>query len=93
MNTDFRMVGAVEIRLEKPTDVTFSELINWVLWQYPRRHQGWLCGAAHPPEPQHGWIPARVQPQNRRVILYAHCAEPLATPEAAADWIAAYEEL
>lgn len=88
-----KMVGSIELRLEAPTDLTFSDLADWVLWQYPRLHRGWLCAAAHPPQPQYGWIPARIQPQKQRVLLYAQCAEPLATPEAAADWIAEHKDL
>lgn len=88
-----KVFGAVELQLEEPTDLEFSDLIDWVLWQYPRLRGGWLCAAAHPPEPKYGWIPARIQPQKQRVLLYAHCAEPLATPEAAADWIAKQQDV
>ncbi len=88
-----KIVGAIELRLEEPTDLSLSDLGEWVLWQYPRFHRGWLCAAAHPPEPQFGWIPARVQPKKERVLLYAHCTDPLTTPEAAAEWIAQQQDL
>lgn len=88
-----KMVGAIELQLEEPTDLSLADLGDWVLWQYPRSVQGWLCAAAHPPEPQFGWIPARVQPKKKRVLLYAHRAAPLTTPEAAADWIARQQDL
>lgn len=88
-----KIVGSIELQLETPTDLTISDLADWILWQYPRLHRGWLCAAAHPPQPQFGWLPARIQPQNERVLLYAHCTEPLATPEAASEWIANHQDL
>lgn len=87
-----RTIGSVKLNGEKPTELTFADLSDWVLWQFPRLRGGWLCGAAHPSEPEFGWIPARIQPKQQRVLLFAHGTEPLATPEEAADWIANFKE-
>lgn len=87
-----RTIGSVKLNSEKPTELTFADLSDWVLWQFPRLRGGWLCGAAHPSEPEFGWIPARIQPKQQRVLLFAHGTEPLATPEEAADWIANFKE-
>ena len=88
MSKKTERMGSVEVHQEQPTQVTFSDLSDWVLWQFPRSQDGWLDGAAHPPMAQYGWIPARIQPRNEQVILYAHCCSPLSTPEEAAEWIA-----
>lgn len=87
MNANTRLIGALEVELEEPTECAFTDLADWVLWQFPKLRGGWLCGAAHPPHPGYGWIPARIQPKKERVLLFAHAVEPLATPEEAADWI------
>jgi len=88
MTANTRPLGSLEVYLEQPTELTFSDLGDWVLWQFPQSREGWLCGAAHPPQPAEGWLPARIQPLKQRVLLYAHCGEPLASPEEAAEWIA-----
>lgn len=87
-----RTIGALEIHREQPTELTFDDLNDWVLWQFPRLDGGWLCGAAHPAEPEFGWIPARIQPHQQRVRLYAHGTPPLTTPEEAAAWIANFQD-
>ncbi|HZD11683.1 MAG TPA: hypothetical protein VE553_10105 [Candidatus Binatia bacterium] len=92
MSSKTRSFGSLELEVEQPTELSFADLEEWVLWQFPRAHGGWLCGAAHPAEPAFGWIPARIQPHKKRVILYAHRAEPLGTPEEAADWIASLRD-
>lgn len=51
-------VAGVSLSSEIPTRLTYGELYSWVIWQYPRPQNGGLCGAVHPPTPQHGWIPA-----------------------------------
>ena len=81
-------VGSLEIDLEQPTQLTFADLDDWVLWQFPGTRGHWLTGAAHPPIAQYGWIPARLEPVKGHVILYAHCCPPLKTPEEAAEWMA-----
>lgn len=81
------LIGSLELQREGPTECTFADLHDWVLWQFPLLKGGWLSGAAHPAQPAHGWIPARIQPLKKRVLLYAHCGEPLASPEEAARWI------
>jgi hypothetical protein len=84
-----KTVDKISVYRERATELAFDELSNWVLWQFPRLRGGWLCGAAQPADPDFGnWIPARIQPHQRRVFLYAHCAPPLTTPEDAAEWMA-----
>jgi hypothetical protein len=80
----------VELHNDKPTELRFDDLGEWVLWQFPRLRGGWLCGAAHPADPEFGWIPARIQPHRRRVLLYANGVAPLTTPEEAAEWAASF---
>lgn len=87
-----KTIGAVKLSGEKPTELTFADLSDWVIWQFPRLRGEWLCGAAHPAEPDFGWIPARIQPDQERVVLFAHLASPLSTPEEAAEWIADLSE-
>lgn len=83
------IIGEINVHHDQPTEVTFDDLGSWVLWQFPRLRGGWLCGAAQPADPNFGeWIPARIQPHQQRVFLYAHCALTLSTPEEAAEWIA-----
>lgn len=87
-----KTIGSIRVNGEKPTELTFDDLSDWVLWQFPRLRGGWLCGAAHPAEAEFGWIPARIQPKQQRVLLYAHGTAPLSTPEEAAEWIANVKE-
>lgn len=82
------VLGSLQVSLEEATEFSLDDLRAWVVWQFPRLRGGWLCGAAHPSEPGYGWIPARIQPQRRRVLLYAHCSQPHATPEEACEWAA-----
>lgn len=92
MSSDKTILGSVEVQDNAPTEFTFSELQDWVLWQFPRQQGGWLDAAAHPAEPQYGWLPARIQPLRRRVLLYANSPQPYDSPEEAARWIAESRE-
>lgn len=88
MSNKSATIRSVEVQRDVPTELTFSDLHDWVLWQFPRQHGGWLDAAAHPADPEYGWIPARVQPLKQRVLLYANCPERHHSPEDAARWIA-----
>ena len=82
-----RTVGSVELNLKEPTELTFPDLHDWVLWQFPTLQGGWLLGAVHPPDPQFGWFPARIQPKKQRIQLFANGVDPFPSPEEAAQWL------
>ena len=88
MSSNTILIGSVELLPDGPTELSFSDLKDWVIWQFPSPHGGWLDAAAHPARTGYGWIPARVQPLKRRVLLYATLPGPLNSPEEAAKWIA-----
>lgn len=78
-------IDKIEFSQEAPTELSFQELYDWVIWQFPRLHGKALHGAVHPPVARHGWLPAIIEPQKKRVSVYAHLEARYATPEAAAD--------
>lgn len=93
MSNNTAAIGAVKVHLDAPTELTFSDLHDWVLWQFPLQRGGWLDAAAHPADPEYGWIPARVQPLKQLVLLYANCPEQYSSPEEAARRIAELVDL
>ena len=78
-------IDEIPFSQDKPTELTFQELHTWVIWQFPRNHGKVLHGAVHPPLARHGWLPAIIEPQLKRVPVYAHLETRFATPEAAAE--------
>ncbi len=87
MSSKTRAIGSIQVELEQATELSFADLYEWVLWQFPRLKGGWLLGAAHPPQAAYGWIPVRIQPLKQRVQLFAHNVEPLPSPEEAVSWL------
>ena len=85
-----RVVASVTLRHDRPTEVTFEQLYSWVIWQFPRRKTGGMCGATRPPIPDHTWFPALIKQSERRVIIHGHIDEEFSTPEAAAEWVESY---
>ena len=83
-------LGAVELATDGPTELPFSALETWVIWQFPRPRKGWLCGAVHPPVEGYGWLPASVHPNKEKLLVHGHAPVPFADPESAADWLAAH---
>lgn len=81
------LVGGVSLATHQPTNLTFAQLDSWIIWQFPRRCEDWLCGAVHPPIAEHGWYPAAIYPQDAGVQVHAHAPERFPTPEAAARWL------
>lgn len=73
--------------LDQPTELSFEELYQWVLWQYPRQKNGGLVGAAHPPAADMGWYPAVILPDRQRVVIYGHLGQCFDSPEGAAEWL------
>jgi hypothetical protein len=72
---------------DQPSDLTFEDAAAWVIWQFPLPHEGWLCGAAHPPVTAFGWLPIMIDPA--ALTIRVHPSAIFVTPEAAARWIAA----
>lgn len=81
---EFTLTG-VALSKSHPTKLTFDELYTWVIWQFPRSKQKGLCGAVHPPIPEHGWYPAIIFVKEKCVEVYAHHEMLYPTPESAAE--------
>ncbi|MCI0576514.1 MAG: hypothetical protein L0332_22240 [Chloroflexi bacterium] len=84
-----KQVDTLTLRTDRPTELTFAELYTWVIWQFPRKKAGGLCGAVRPPLAGHGWFPALVKSKEKRVLVHGHLPEAFLTPQAAAEWLAA----
>ena len=80
-----KKVEAISIRLDRPTELTFSQLHTWVIWQYPRQADKGLSGAVHPPVPDHGWYPAVIRLKEKVALVYGHLDQKFDTPNDAAD--------
>lgn len=87
MNRKERKVDTVSLLLDRPTELTLSDLSTWVIWQFPRKKGAGLCGAVHPPIANHGWIPAIIRQKDRVILVHGHTEEEFSTPNAAADWL------
>jgi len=80
-------VAGISLRNDGPTRMAYDDLYTWVIWQFPRPQNGGLCGAVHPPVPQHGWIPAVIYTGKKHLDIYAHLDKQFPTPELAADYL------
>ena len=69
----------------KPTSFNLKLLQDWVVWQFPKKHDKskGFCGAVHPPIEKHGWFPAVINPGKNEAQIYGHLPEKYATPEQA----------
>jgi hypothetical protein len=83
-----KQVDTIMIKLDQPTELTFSDLYTWVIWQYPRQVEKGLCGAVRPPLPEHGWLPAVIRLKEKVVLVHGHVDKSFSYPAAAADWVA-----
>ncbi|HEX6385110.1 MAG TPA: hypothetical protein VF177_10605 [Anaerolineae bacterium] len=81
------VVADIALDSRKPTALTFDELYTWVIWQFPRKKDGGLCGAVHPPADDHGWFPAIIHYREECVLVHAHAGGSFETPEAAIDYL------
>lgn len=79
--------AGIDLDAKKPTTLTFGELYTWVIWQFPRKKDGGLCGAVHPPTANQGWFPAIIHNKDKRVLVHAHLNESFTTPEAAVEYL------
>jgi hypothetical protein len=85
MMTEKKVIADIALCLDHPTNLTFDQLFTWVVWQFPRKKGGGLCGAVRPPVANHGWYPAIINTREKRVQVHGHLPKPFATPEAAAE--------
>ncbi len=88
MATLTKQVGSVDISLDRPTELAFSELTTWVIWQFPRQVDKGLSGAVCPPSPDQGWFPAVIRLKEKVVHVHGHLDEKFESPNDAADWVA-----
>ncbi len=88
MSKATHQIAGLALQTGKPTRLTFAQLHEWVIWQFPRHKGPGMCGAVHPPVAGAGWYPAIVDAARKRADVYGHLEEPFSTPEAAADWLA-----
>lgn len=80
-----KQIGQLQFHPDQPTQYSFADLHNWVIWQFPRANGQGLCGAVHPPIAGYGWLPALIHPVRQNAIIYGHSLQTYPTPEAAAD--------
>jgi len=80
------IVAGIELDPNRPTTLTYHQLFQWVIWQFPVRRQKGFCGAVRPPEADQRWIPAIIQSDSKRVQVYAHVGETFPTPETAVEY-------
>lgn len=78
------VIDGIKFELNEPTAVPIDRLFTWVIWQFPRMRESGFSGAVHPPEAEHGWYPAVIDPDGRRVFIYGHVEERFSSPELAA---------
>jgi hypothetical protein len=77
----------ISIHLEQPTSLTFDELYEWVIWQFPQQKKGGLSGAVRPPLFGASWYPALIHPKEKRIQVYGHLDTSYSTPEEASKRI------
>lgn len=81
------IIADVALDTREPTTLTFGDLYTWVIWQFPRKMDGGLCGAVHPPTANEGWFPAIILNKEKRVSVHGHVDGAFATPEAAIEYL------
>lgn len=82
-----RFVASINLREDRPTDLSFADLHTWVIWQFPRLKGAGMCGAVRPPLPNHTWYPALIKQHEKRVLVHGHVPKEFPTPKAAAEWL------
>lgn len=86
MTEKHKLVAGIKLRTDRPTQLTFQELFEWVIWQFPRPEQKGFCGAVRPPVENHEWIPAIIQARKKQVHVHGHIGDTFPTPELAAEF-------
>ena len=88
MNTqNTTVVHNIKLNSKQPTSLTFNQLYEWVIWQFPEQKEDALSGAVRPPILDATWYPALIYPKEKRVQVYSHLDTSCSTPEEAAKRI------
>jgi hypothetical protein len=87
MSKEDMVYGGVKMRPDSPTNLTFRRLFKWVIWQIPRKRGEGLLGAVRPPDDEAGWIPATIQPKEKKARVHAHLNRKFHSPEAAIEYL------
>ena len=87
MSATEKKTGHIMLKKHRPTNLSFEDLHTWTIWQYPRKVPGGLCGAVHPPIPEHGWFPAVINVKEKKVQVHGNLDQPFPTPEEAAKFL------
>lgn len=82
-NGDVHTVSGIDLSLSEPTTLSFKDLQEWVIWQFPRQAAKAHYAAVKPSVPGHGWYPATVDKSRKQVTVYANIDAALDSPEAA----------
>ena len=75
-----KAIDSLQFDSIKPTELSFTELYTWVIWQFPRKQKSGLCGAVHPPIPEFGWLPAIIHPKKQQLTVHCPCARNVCHP-------------
>ncbi|MAT99969.1 MAG: hypothetical protein CL608_22745 [Anaerolineaceae bacterium] len=86
---DKKEIAQLKLNNTKPTTLNLKLLQEWVVWQFPKKIANGFCGAVHPPLKEHGWFPAIIRPEKNEAQVHGHVAETFASPELAAEYVAA----
>jgi len=80
-------VHNINLDSNQPTPLTFSQLYDWVIWQFPAQTEDGLSGAVRPPIADATWWPALILPKEKRVQIFGHLNTSFNTPEKAAKQV------
>jgi hypothetical protein len=83
-----KKVDTIMLKTDQPTELSFTDLYTWVIWQYPRQAGKGLCGAVRPPVPEQGWFPAVIRLKEQVVQVHGHLDKKFDSPNEAAEWAA-----
>lgn len=80
------------LQTDTPTLLTFGQMAEWIIWQFPRSKGERWYAAVYSPFAPGKWMPALLHPKEKTAELYAHIPQTFSTPEAAADWLINFQE-
>lgn len=83
MDEETKAALGITFSEDGPTRLTMHQLRHWVIWQFPRPKGQGMSGAVRPSIAGHGWYPAIVDAQKKRVWVYGNVAAPYDSPEKA----------
>ncbi len=90
MSNQQMVIAGIRLRTDRPTGLSYRQLYQWVIWQFPRPQKKGFCGAVRPPIAEHEWIPAVIHADKERVEVYAHLNQMFPSPETAVEYF--YQE-